>query len=181
MDSTGSSLYELSFIYLAGRRCVGLASGDERFVYSNHHHYEHWEDFSSHPGTYSPRDLGMGYFSSGGNGCHQNKSQRINGKRNMSERWNARGYYESPGSNLVCVDAEELHSSSSRDTDEYKLREAAGAARRAWAIAKVKRERAERLRYKADLAIQKAAAALMFADGSMGRRHCNVNKSFKKK
>lgn len=162
----------------AGRRGVGLASGDERFVYSNHHNYEHSEEFPSHPRTYSPRDLGMGYFSSGGNGCHQNKSQRINGKRNMSERWNARGYYESPGSNLVCVDAEELHSSSSRDTDEYKLREAAGAARRAWAIAKVKRERAERLRYKADLAIQKAAAALMFADGSMGRQHCNVNKSF---
>ncbi|KAL0726473.1 hypothetical protein Bca4012_022566 [Brassica carinata] len=152
----------------AGRRCVG----DERFVYSNHHNYEHSEEFPSHhPGTYSPRDLGgVGYFSSGGNGCHQNKSQRINGKRSMSERWNARGYYESPGSNLVCLDAEELHnSSSSRDSDEYKLREAAGAARRACAIAKVKRERAERLRYKADLAIQKAAAALLFADCSMGR------------
>ncbi|KAJ4913734.1 Enhancer of polycomb-like transcription factor protein [Raphanus sativus] len=155
----------------SGRRCAGgLASGEERFVYSNHN-YEHSEEFLSHhhhPGTtYSPRDLGMGYFSSG---CHQNKSRRINGKRNMSERWNARGYYESsPGSNLVCLDAEELHSSSSRDTDEYKLREAAGAARRACAIAKAKRERAERLRYKADLAIQKAAAALMFADcSSMG-------------
>ncbi|KAF8088175.1 hypothetical protein N665_0550s0026 [Sinapis alba] len=163
----------------SGRRCVGLAAGEESFVYSNHN-YEHSDEFVSHPGTYSPRDLSMGYFSSGGNGCHQNKSQRINGKRSMSERWNARGYYESPGSNLVCLDAEELHSSSSRDSDEYKLREAAGAARRAWAIAKVKRERAERLRYKADLAIQKAAAALMFADCSMGTwsRHGNVNKSF---
>ncbi|CAH8378107.1 unnamed protein product [Eruca vesicaria subsp. sativa] len=150
----------------SGRRCVGLA-------YSNHT-YEHSEEFLSHPGTYySPRDQGgMGYFSRGGNGCHQNKSQRINGKRNMSERWNAGGgYSESPSSNLVsCLDAEELHSSSSsiRDIDEYKLRVAAGAARRACAIAKAKRERAERLSYKADLAIQKAAAALMFADCSIG-------------
>ncbi|KAJ0251918.1 Enhancer of polycomb-like transcription factor protein [Hirschfeldia incana] len=162
----------------SGRRCVALASGDERFLYSNHN-YDHSEEFLSHPGTYSPRDLGMGYFSSG---CHPNKSRRINGKRNMSERWSARGYHESPGSNLVCLDAEQLNSSSSsRDTDEYKLREAAGAARRACAIAKVKRERAERLRYKADLAIQKAAAALMFADfSSMGTDgwQGNVNKSF---
>ncbi|XP_024005910.1 uncharacterized protein LOC18029662 [Eutrema salsugineum] len=157
----------------AGRRSVGFASGDERFLYSNHS-YEQVDEFPMHPvfpGTYSPRDLGMGYFSNGGNGYHrnhQNKFQRINGKRNMSERWNA-GYSESPSTNLLCysngsqrLDPEELHNST--DIDEYKLRDAAGAARRACALAKLKRERADRLRHRADLAIQKAAAALMCAE-----------------
>lgn len=122
------------------------------------------------PGTYSPRDPGVGHFSTGGNGYHrnhQNKFQRINGKRNMSERWNA-GFSEWPSSNNYYsngsqrLDLEELHNST--DIDEYKLRDAAGAARRAYALAKLKRERAESLRYKADLAIQKAAAALMYAE-----------------
>ena len=113
----------------------------------------------------------MGYFSSGGNGYHrnhQNKLQRINGKRNTSERWDA-GYSECPSSNLVCYsngsqrpDVEGIRNST--DIDEYKLRDAAGAARRACALAKLKRERAESLRYKADLAIQKVAAALMCAE-----------------
>lgn len=121
-----------------------------------------------YPGTYSPRE---GYFSTGGNGYHrnhQNKFQKINGKRNRSERWNA-GYSEYPSPNLLChsnksqrLDLEELR--NSKDIDEYKLRDAAGAARRACAVAKLKRERAEILRYKADLAIQKAAAALMCAE-----------------
>ncbi|CAE6163740.1 unnamed protein product [Arabidopsis arenosa] len=154
----------------AGRRPVGFASGDERFLYSNQS-YENVNEYPMHPGTYSPRDLGMGYFSSGGNGYHrnhQNKLQRVNGKRNTSERWDG-GYSECPSSNLVCYsngsqrpDLEELQNST--DIDEYKLRDAAGAARRACALAKLKRERAESLRYKADLAIQKAAAALMCAE-----------------
>ncbi|CAN8327033.1 unnamed protein product [Cochlearia groenlandica] len=157
----------------SGRRSVGFASGDERFLYSNHN-YEHLEEFPMHPvspGTYSPRGLGMEYFSGGGNGYHrnrQNKSKRINGKRNMSERWNAS--YSESSSNLLShsngsqrLDLEELHNNST-DNDEYKLRDAAAAAKRACGLAKVKRERAERLRYKADLAIQKAAAALMCAE-----------------
>uniref|UniRef100_A0A1J3IWQ6 Enhancer of polycomb-like protein n=1 Tax=Noccaea caerulescens TaxID=107243 RepID=A0A1J3IWQ6_NOCCA len=146
------------------------SSAGRRFLYSNHN-YEHLDEYSMHPvypGTYSPRE---GYFSTGGNGYHrnhQNKFQKINGKRNRSERWNA-GYSEYPSPNLLChsnksqrLDLEELH--NSKDIDEYKLRDAAGAARRACAVAKLKRERAEILRYKADLAIQKAAAALMCAE-----------------
>lgn len=122
------------------------------------------------PGTYSPRDLGTVHFSTGGNGYHrnhQNKFQRINGKRNMSDRWNA-GFSECPSSNHYYsngsqrLEHEESHNST--DMDEYKLRDAAGAARRACALAKLKRERAESLRCKADLAIQKAAAALMCAE-----------------
>ncbi|CAH8274633.1 unnamed protein product [Arabidopsis lyrata] len=65
---------------------------------------------------------------------HQNKLQRINGKRNTSGRWDA-GYSECPSSSLVCYsngsqlhDLEELQNST--DIDEYKLRDGAGAARR---------------------------------------------------
>ncbi|KAF8080571.1 hypothetical protein N665_0934s0012 [Sinapis alba] len=147
----------------SGRRSAGYA-GDERFLYSNHN-YEHLDEF---PATHSPRDLGMGYFSTGGNGYHrnhQNKFQRINGKRKARERWNG-GYSESPcySKGSQPLDGEELHNNNSTDIDERKLRDAAGAARRACALAKVKRERAERLRYIADLAIQKAAAALLCAE-----------------
>lgn len=71
----------------------------------------------------------------------------------MSEWWNVRGYYEFFGFNFVCVDVEELYSSSSRDIDEYKLWEVVGVVRRVWVIVKVKWERVERLRYKVDLVI----------------------------
>ncbi|XP_019086638.1 PREDICTED: uncharacterized protein LOC104716912 isoform X2 [Camelina sativa] len=168
-----SALGDYDVYNSSGRRSIGFASGDGRFLYSNQSS-EHVNEYPMHPvypGTYSPRELGMGYFSSGGNGYHrnhQNKLQRVNGKRNTSERWDA-GYSEWPSSNHLCysngsqrLDLEELQNST--DIDEYKLRDAAGAARRACALAKLKRERAENLRYKADLAIQKAAAALMCAE-----------------
>ncbi|EOA15894.1 hypothetical protein CARUB_v10003984mg [Capsella rubella] len=168
-----SALGDYDVYNSSGRRSVGFAARDERCIYSNQS-YEHLNEFPMHPvfpGTYSPRDLGMGYFSSSGNGYHrnhQNKLQRTNGKRNTSERWDA-GYSEWPSSNHLCysngsqrLDVEELQNNT--DIDEYKLRDAAAAARRAYAMAKLKRERAENLRYKADLAIQKAAAALMCAE-----------------
>ncbi|KAJ0247368.1 Enhancer of polycomb-like transcription factor protein [Hirschfeldia incana] len=168
----------------SGRRSVAYA-GDERLLYSNHNYAQHLDEYAA---THSPRDLGMGYFSNGGNGYHrsqQNKFQRINGKRKMSERWNASGYSESPcysNKGSQRLDGEALHNNnSSTDIDERKLRDAAGAARRACALAKVKRERAEKLRYLADLAIQKAAAALLCAEAvkasSVDNQSRNVSES----
>jgi hypothetical protein len=48
--------------------------------------------------------------------------------------------------------------------DELRLREASGAAKHALNVAKLKRHRAQRLLYRADLAIHKAVVALMNAE-----------------
>ncbi|KAF4357158.1 hypothetical protein G4B88_029622 [Cannabis sativa] len=48
--------------------------------------------------------------------------------------------------------------------DEFRLRDASGAAQHAINIAKLKRERAQRMVYRADVAIHKAVAALMIAE-----------------
>ncbi|XP_047323164.1 uncharacterized protein LOC124926890 isoform X2 [Impatiens glandulifera] len=51
-----------------------------------------------------------------------------------------------------------------KDLDEFRLRDASGAAQHALNMAKLKREKAQRLMHRADLAIQKAAVALMTAE-----------------
>ncbi|XP_019058762.1 PREDICTED: uncharacterized protein LOC104819891 isoform X2 [Tarenaya hassleriana] len=147
------------------------------------------------PGMYLSRDPIMGYLSTNGNGYeknHHNKFQRknpkklgalastgdthisplythgMNGKRMRNTRWNPdfsewhspNFYFSQQRLNLD----EEIHNST--DIDDYRLRDAASAAKRARALAKLKRERAERLSYKADLVIQKAAAALMCAQAT---------------
>ncbi|CAL5335886.1 unnamed protein product [Camellia sinensis] len=50
------------------------------------------------------------------------------------------------------------------DLDEFRLRDASGAAQHALNMAKLKRENAQRLLYRADLAIHKAVVALMTAE-----------------
>uniref|UniRef100_A0A7N0UTD4 Enhancer of polycomb-like protein n=1 Tax=Kalanchoe fedtschenkoi TaxID=63787 RepID=A0A7N0UTD4_KALFE len=49
------------------------------------------------------------------------------------------------------------------ELEEFKLRDASGAAQHARVMAKLKRQKAERLHYRADLAMQKAMVALMTA------------------
>ncbi|CAM8892335.1 unnamed protein product [Rhodiola kirilowii] len=49
------------------------------------------------------------------------------------------------------------------DLEEFKLRDASGAAQHARIMAKLKRQKAERLHYRADLAMQKAMVALNIA------------------
>jgi hypothetical protein len=58
-------------------------------------------------------------------------------------------------------DLEQLNGS---DLDEFRLRDASGAAKHALNMANIKRERAQRLLYRADLAIHKAVVALMNAE-----------------
>ncbi|CAO2174848.1 unnamed protein product [Urochloa humidicola] len=57
-----------------------------------------------------------------------------------------------------------LPGSSRVDVEELKLRDATGAAQHAAAMAKLKREKAQCLMRKADLALHKATVALMIAD-----------------
>ena len=146
------------------------------------------------PRVFSPRDAGsMGIFSMGSDGFdknhHQklkrNKSkkfgtflssndtqmtasynQRLIGKRNGIHRWNM-GFSEWPSQRHYFSDGflrhgpEQLDNS---DIDEFRLRDASSAAQHALKMAKFKREKAQRLLFRSDLAIHKAVVALMTAE-----------------
>ncbi|CAI9784828.1 unnamed protein product [Fraxinus pennsylvanica] len=59
------------------------------------------------------------------------------------------------------------------DLHEFRLRDASGAAQHARNVAKLKREKAQRLLYRADLAIHKAVVALMTADAIKAASNSN--------
>ena len=59
------------------------------------------------------------------------------------------------------------------DLDEFRLRDATGAAQQAHNVAKLKRERAHRMLYRADLAIHKAVVALMTAEAMKASEDSN--------
>ncbi|KAJ0030955.1 hypothetical protein Pint_12757 [Pistacia integerrima] len=146
------------------------------------------------PRLFSPHDAGsMGYFSMGGDGFDRHQyqrlqrskskkygaiefsydtqmvapyNQRLMGKRNGIHRWNM-GYSEWPSQRHLHPDGSQRHGPGQldgSDLDEFRLRDASGAARHAHNMAKLKREKAQRLLYRADLAISKAVSALMIAE-----------------
>lgn len=145
------------------------------------------------PRVFSPRDAGISCFSVSSDGIdriqyqklQRSKSkkfgmyessydpqlvasynQRLMGKRNGIHRWNM-GYSEWPSQRQFYSDGLQRHGPQmldSSDLDEFKLRDASGAAKHARNMAKLKREKAQRLLYRADLAIHKAVNALMIAE-----------------
>lgn len=146
------------------------------------------------PRVFSPRDVGsMGYFSMGSDGFnkkyHQklqrskskkfgnflssndaqmmaSYSQRLMGKRNGIRQWNM-GFSEWQSQRHSFSDGFQRHGPEqldNSDIDEFRLRDASSAAQQALNMAKFKRERAQRLLFRADLAIHKAVVALMTAE-----------------
>ncbi|XP_031284129.1 uncharacterized protein LOC116142862 [Pistacia vera] len=146
------------------------------------------------PRVFSPHDAGsIGYFSMSGDGFDRHQyqrlqrskskkygaiefsydtqmvapyNQRLMGKRNGIHRWNM-GYSEWPSQRHLHPDGSQRHGPGQldgSDLDEFRLRDASGAARHAHNMAKLKREKAQRLLYRADLAISKAVSALMIAE-----------------
>lgn len=141
---------------------------------------------------FSPRDSGTGgYFSLSSDGYERNHypklyrnkskklcfipsssdhqpfssySQRTPGKRSSVQLWNSPEWPsqmhfhpdEFPRHNFEQLDPSEL--------DEFRLRDAASAARHAATVAKMKRENAQRMLCRADLAMHKAVAAIMTAE-----------------
>lgn len=94
-------------------------------------------------------------------------SQRMSAseKRN-GVRWNMVNY-DLPGHRQYLLDDPQRHGIEQldgSDHDECRLRDASSAAQHALNMAKLKRERAQRLFYRADLAIHKAVVALMTAE-----------------
>lgn len=176
-----------------GRRLNGYAVGEEKAIFSGHYHEstDHSQLFQSSARVFSPRDAGSaGYFSLSSDGSewshhpklHRNKSKKMGSflpasdivhsgpsyshrtisKRNGVHGWNM-GLPDWPSQKQYQFESHsELLDGS--DLDEFRLRDASGAAQHALNMAKLKREKAQRLLYRADLAIHKAVVALMTAE-----------------
>ncbi|GFS35386.1 enhancer of polycomb-like transcription factor protein [Actinidia rufa] len=176
-----------------GRRSNGFAFGDEKFIYlGNGHDSSDASPSFQTSRVFSPQDAsGSAYFSLSNDWSewnhpklHRNKSkngtflspnspqmvpsynQRPIGKKNGAHRWNMR-LPEWPSQKHYQLEGSLRHGIEQLDgleLDEFRLRDASGAAQHALNMAKLKREKAQRLLYRADLAIHKAVVALMTAD-----------------
>lgn len=88
------------------------------------------------------------------------------GRRNGVHRWNM-GSPEWPNQKHYPLDGslrQSVEQLDGPDLDEFRLRDASGAAHHALTMARLKREKAQRLLYRADLAIHKAVVALTTAE-----------------
>ncbi|CAN4127849.1 unnamed protein product [Withania somnifera] len=177
-----------------GRRLNGYSHGDEMVMHPSHECSDGPPMLHASPRVFSPREpSGFGYFSLNSDVSdwnHQSKfnrskpkkiglfhshnkphtvssyDQRTAPKRNGVHRWNM--------SLPECPSQKHFHPEGSRgpageqfdssDLQEFRLRDASGAAQHARNMAKLKREKAQRLLYRADLAIHKAVLALMTAE-----------------
>lgn len=177
-----------------GRRLNGYSHGDEMVMYPSHEYSDGSPMLHASPRVFSPREAsGFGYFSLNSDVSdwnhqpkfYRNKQKKIGSfhshsnphmvasydqrtvvKRNGVHRWNmslpewpSQKHYHPEGSRGPAI--EQFDSS---DLHEFRLRDASGAAQHALNMAKLKREKAQRLLYRADLAIHKAVVALMTAE-----------------
>jgi hypothetical protein len=93
-------------------------------------------------------------------------NQRMMDQGNGFHRWNA-SFSDWPSQQHHQINFNVRHGLeqlNGSDLDEFRLRDASGAAKHALNMANIKRERAQRLLYRADLAIHKAVVALMNAE-----------------
>lgn len=172
-----------------GRRLNGPSFGDDRAVYlgPNYGHADNSQMAQTSPLGYSPRDVpGQGYFPIGNDGFNRNYPPRLQrhkskksgavasprhsqvvtaysrgatGSNKNTHHWNSHQQFSSEGSQRPSSEQWDR-----MDMDEYKLLDASGAARYASNLAKLKRERAQRLLCKADVAVHRAVVALMTAE-----------------
>ncbi|OIV96515.1 hypothetical protein TanjilG_07907 [Lupinus angustifolius] len=144
-----------------GRRSNGFAIGDERFAFSGHN-YDSLDESplaQTSPRVFSPRDAGiMGYYSMSNNGKYH---------RSKSRKFGSYMYHNDSHMNSSSPNGHQRHVTEKLDgpdLEEFKLRDPSGAARHARNMAKFKRERAQKLLHRADIAVHKAVVALMTAE-----------------
>ena len=144
--------------------------------------------------VFSPRDAGaVGYFSLSSDGSekshypklYRNKSKKLcfipssndqlpfasYSQRTMGKRIAIHGWNGSSSERHSPMDHQpdgfrrpSFEQLDPSELDEFRLRDAASAARHAVTIAKMKRENAQRMLCRADLAMHKAVAAIMTAE-----------------
>ncbi|GAB2284869.1 hypothetical protein Dimus_019321 [Dionaea muscipula] len=174
-------------LYSYGRRLSGYSFGDEKFPCASHNYGSSESSLVLQTSTrmFSPKDAGiLGHLPLNSDASewsyypelYRNKSKkmgcisgtnepqmsplyshRIMHKRNGEHGWNVNlPWWHSPMHKIEQLD--------DSDIDEFRLRDAASAAQHATNMATLKREKAQRLLYRADLAIHKAVVALMTAE-----------------
>ncbi|KAL0330296.1 UNVERIFIED_CONTAM: hypothetical protein Sradi_5016300 [Sesamum radiatum] len=184
-----SSTGDQDSLLVFGRRSNGNAFGDDKTLYASgmHDPSDVSPSFQASTTVLSPRDAHFSLSSNvsewkGKPKVYKNKprklgsypafhsqqlmshNQRTTGNKNGVQQWNM-GLPELPSRHyfgaLYRQGIEQLNGS---DLHEFRLRDASGAAQHALNLAKLKREKAQRLLYRADLAIHKAVVALMTAE-----------------
>ncbi|KAK9102146.1 hypothetical protein Sjap_019400 [Stephania japonica] len=178
-------------LQLSGRKSNGFVYGEERVPPSQS--YESWyaSPWMTSARALSPRDgVSAGYLSMSSDGSERSphpklrrdKSKKMGsfmssdspmmassysqrtGKRNGTYRWNT-GQLDWPGQKQY--QSEQRHMTDNlggSDLDEFRLRDASSAAQHAFRMAKLKREKAQKLLHRADAAMHKAMVALMTAE-----------------
>lgn len=175
-----------------GRRSNGHVFGDEKVLHASSIHHDYSDvspslrastrvlsprdahfylstgvsEWKGSPKFYKNKSKKLGSYPSFNNQQVMSYTPRPTGKRNAAQQWNTsvpelpsqRHYFpEGPHRQVV-----EQYDSS--DLHEFRLRDACGAAQHALKMAKLKREKAQRLLYRADLAVHKAVVAIMTAE-----------------
>ncbi|KAM6544018.1 hypothetical protein CsatB_008465 [Cannabis sativa] len=177
-----------------GRRLNEFSFGDEKFVYPGHNYDSLDDSplpQMSSPRIFLPRDAVSMSMSNIGldrnhfHRFHKRRSKKFRNivspndtqamalydrrmleKRHEHHQWNI-GSSEWQSSQHFHLERSQRHiieKFDGPDLDEFRLRDASCAAEHAINIAKLKRERAQRMVYRADVAIHKAVAALMTAE-----------------
>lgn len=179
------------FYFLAGRR-LNLSTFEEEkaaFPGNNLEYSDKSLMLHASTGMYSPRDAaGRGFFSLNRDASernirpkHHTKSKRIAtflpssnlhkvpsssiSKKNGVHHWNVSPVWPTPNhQNSDMFLRRSFEQLSGQDLEEFRLRDASGAAKHACNIARLKRERARKLFSRADMIMHKAVFALMTAD-----------------
>ncbi|KAG4933960.1 Histone-lysine N-methyltransferase TRX1 [Glycine soja] len=141
------------------RRQNALPFGDEKFLYQGHN-YDSFDDSSlalTSPRVFLPRDAGsLKYYPTSNGAGYRNHIPKFHKSR-----------YDTPGSRHHLLAGPMRQGIEQLDTsvlEELRLRDAVAEARFKRHVAKLKRDRAKRLLYKADVVIHKAMSALMTAE-----------------
>lgn len=181
---------------MAGRRSNGHVFGDEKFLYASsiHHDYSdvsqslrastrvlsprdaHFSlspgvsEWKGNPKVYKNKSKKLGSYPSFHNQQAMSYNQRAIGKRHGVQQWNM-GVPELSSQRHYFLEGPHRQGAKqfdSSDLHEFRLRDASGAAQHALNMAKLKREKAQRLLYRADLAVHKAVVAIMTAEAIKG-------------
>lgn len=169
-----------------GRRLNISSLGDEKaFLASPGYEGSHSTQWLQSPLSFSPRDARTAILmaSNGVDRNHHPKLFRSFSNKNelhhtpwdssvmplsCREKSKGNGFYQWHSDTLEWPSSKHLQPDGAQrqhpDINEFRLRDASGAAQHASNMAKLKREKAQWLMHKADLALHKAVVAIMTAD-----------------
>lgn len=172
-------------LHFSGRRLNISSVGDEKaFVAIPSYEGPHSTQWLQSPLSFSPRDARAVLMASDGvDRNHHSKLFRNFSKKDLlhntpwdspviplacGEKSKRNGVYRWHSDTLEWPSSKHLQSDGAKrqqpDINEFRLRDASGAAQHASNMAKLKREKAQWLMHKADLALHKAVVAIMTAD-----------------